>query len=256
MALPEYLKKYRKLDSRLLNAARSLITEKKQRKDVLIRILDSIEKSDLGFPVPHSLDYEAWDHNSIFFTDGMILVSVKKRKGKYVSEIQGCWYGNPESEQIPFPKKREVHDSPFDAIAFALADKEDYVNKYYSDYSLLTIQNYEEAARDPLFKEWKNAMFSIGLRCLEFEDLFRAIDSRKCSFRKYCFKKPENLDLSDLPKNISNCIIAVKLPVRYGVGRAGKIIKAFSEKLPESCRIIWQAVHHSKDSYEAVVLVN
>ena len=250
------LMKYQDLKEEVVNTAHILLEEKPENKEVVFKILNDIQ-NDKEFEIPHELDVESWEDDSITFSDGLTLLKIAKQDDKFVSTIEGCWFGakNEEPYQLPIPQITESYENQFNAIAQTIIQRGDIVNRYYLPN--LKIQNNEELSKNPNFREWKKVMFGIGLCGLDFIDVHKSVLDKACEMSYFSFKQPSELnELIKKDEGISNYLIAMKVPQNTSLDEINKIAEICTEKLNSECNILWQAINHDKEEFEIIVLYN
>ena len=247
---------YQDLKEEVVHTAQILLEENPENKEIVFKILNDIQK-DNESEIPRELDVEAWDDDSITFTDGLILLTIAKQDDKFISTIEGCWFGakNEEPFQLPIPKKTEPYENQFNAIAQTIIQRGDVVNRYYLPN--LHVLNNAELSKNPNFIKWKKIMFGIGLCGLDFIDVYKSVLDKTCEVSYFSSKQLSELnDQIKADDGISNYLIAMRVPENASLDEINKIAEMCIEKLDPECNILWQAVNHDKKEYEIIVLYN
>ena len=131
MKYPDLGKTYGRLNPKLLLMCERMIMLKPADKKLILKVLDEITKQSYFFPFsnpPHRFMVEDCDEKQILFTNGVFFTGMSEKKGKYVVELESCYF---KKLQFPIKKIREMHTNAFEAIWNAFLINETLEDMYF-----------------------------------------------------------------------------------------------------------------------------
>ncbi|MDO8740413.1 MAG: hypothetical protein Q7J54_02430 [Candidatus Woesearchaeota archaeon] len=118
MEYPDLSKTYGRLNPKLLRMCERMIIRKPSDKKPILKVLDEITKQSYFFPFsnpPHEFMVENYDKKYILFTNGVYFIEMAEKKGKYVVELESCYFKKGKL-QFPIKKTRKTYTNIFEAI--------------------------------------------------------------------------------------------------------------------------------------------